>query len=173
MTFSKKHVLSPLAAAALAALLVPGQSLAAAQNFERQEDMAGTATVSLAQAPVPPGGTTPNSDARAGSATYIKTFANFISKTTQQKTVTPEDVQTTSDGGYILLGSTDCTTQACVLAQGGQNDLVSWLVKTDSSGNPQWQKEVGTFNVPPGRLLNWSFVAADEGRRLYYRRRSD
>jgi hypothetical protein len=73
-----------------------------------------------------------------------------ISRTTQQKTLTPEDVQVTSDGGSILLASTDCTTQACVSAQGGTNSLVTWLVKADSSGNPQRQKELGCFSSPPG-----------------------
>ncbi len=84
------------------------------------------------------------------SNSFIKIYSNFITKTTQQKDVTPEDVQGTSDGGYIFLASTDCTTQACVSAQGGANDLVSWVVRTDSSGNPLWQKEVGCFSNPPG-----------------------
>jgi len=86
----------------------------------------------------------------AGSVTYVKTYGNVISGTTHQKTVAPEDVKATSDGGYILLATTDCLTQACVSAQGGTNNLVSWLVKTDSSGNPQWQKEAGCFTSPPG-----------------------
>jgi len=70
-------------------------------------------------------------------ATYIKTYANFVS--TRQEDLTPEDVKATSDGGYILLGTTP-----------GNGNLVSWLVKTDSSGNPKWQKELGCFNSPPG-----------------------
>lgn len=85
-----------------------------------------------------------------GPVTYVKTYANFIRNTSQQKDVTPEGVQTTSDGGYILLASTDCITSACVMAQGNTNPIVNWLVKTDSSGNPQWQKEVGCFSTPPG-----------------------
>jgi hypothetical protein len=84
------------------------------------------------------------------SNTYIKTYGNIVSNTAQQKDVFPEDVQATSDGGYIFLASTDCTTQACVAAQSGTNDLVSWLVKTGSSGNPQWKEEVGCFSNPPG-----------------------
>src|SRR5437899_11436873 len=64
------------------------------------------------------------------STTYVKTYTNFISKTTQEKDVTPADVKATSDGGYIMLATTDCTTQACVSAQGGTNNLVSWLCKT-------------------------------------------
>jgi hypothetical protein len=37
-----------------------------------------------------------------------------------------------------------------VSAQGGTNNLANWLVKTDSSGNPRWQDEVGCFSNPPG-----------------------
>jgi hypothetical protein len=86
----------------------------------------------------------------SGPITYVKTYSNLISGTTQQKDLTPEDVQSTSDGGYILLASTDCTTGPCVSAQGGYNPIVTWLVKTDSSGNAQWQKELGCFTSPPG-----------------------
>ena len=83
----------------------------------------------------------------AGPVTFVKAYANEILKTTQQKDVTPYGVQATSDGGYILLASTDCTTEACSKAQGNTNPLVSWLVKTDSAGNPQWQKELGCFSA--------------------------
>ena len=89
---------------------------------------------------------------KAASApiTYVKTYANFVHGTTQQKDLTPEGVQATSDGGYILLASTLCITQACVTAQGNSNPVVNWIVKTDSSGNPQWQKELGCFKAPGG-----------------------
>jgi len=74
----------------------------------------------------------------ASPTTFIKSYADFTSNTTQQQAVTPEDVQATSDGGYILLASSE-----------GSAD-VNWIVKTDSSGNPQWQKELGCFSSPPG-----------------------
>ena len=38
-----------------------------------------------------------------GVTTFIKTYANFI--TSGQVAVVPEDVQATSDGGYILLAA--------------------------------------------------------------------
>jgi hypothetical protein len=96
--------------------------------------------------------------------TYVKTYGNVISGTTHQKTVAPEDVKATSDGGYILLATTDCLTQACVSAQGGTNNLVSWLVKTDFSGNPQWQKEAGCFTSPPGDYsIGVSLVQTTDG----------
>ena len=71
--------------------------------------------------------------ALAASTTFVKTYANIISNTTQD--LTPQDVRATSDGGYMLLASTDS---------------VNWLVKTDSSGNPQWHKELGCLSSPPG-----------------------
>jgi hypothetical protein len=46
-------------------------------------------------------------------------------------------VQATSDGGSIALAQSDCRS-------------VSWLVKSDSAGTPQWQEEFGCFNLPPG-----------------------
>ncbi len=94
--------------------------------------------------------TTSSTTTSSGAKTYIKTYGNIISNAAQQKDVFPNDVQATSDGGYIFLASTNCTTQACVTAQGGTNDLVNWVVKTDSSGNPQWQEELGCFSNPPG-----------------------
>jgi hypothetical protein len=51
--------------------------------------------------------------------------------------VTPEDVQATADGGSIALAHSDCRE-------------VTWLVKADAFGNPQWQEEVGCLNLPPG-----------------------
>jgi len=40
----------------------------------------------------------------AGPMTYVKTYANEILNSTQQKDVTPEGVQATSDGGYSARG---------------------------------------------------------------------
>jgi hypothetical protein len=82
--------------------------------------------------------------------TFVKTYSNVIHNTTQQKEVTPLGVQTTSDGGYILLASTDCLTNECVIAQGNTNPVINWLIKTDPSGNAQWEKELGCFSAPPG-----------------------
>lgn len=81
---------------------------------------------------------------------YVKTYANFVRHTTQQKDVTVQGVQATSDGGTILLASTSCTTNDCVMAQGNTNPVINWLIKTDSSGNPQWEKELGCFKAAPG-----------------------
>jgi len=86
----------------------------------------------------------------ATPVTFVKTYSNTILNSTLQKEVTPLGVQTTSDGGYILLASTDCTTNECVIAQGNTNPVMNWLVKTDSSGNTQWQTELGCLTAPPG-----------------------
>ncbi len=72
----------------------------------------------------------------SGATTFINTYANFM--TDGQVSVTPEDVQATSDGGYILLA-----------ASFSSEDSVSWLVKIGSLGNPQWVEELGNFNAPP------------------------
>jgi hypothetical protein len=75
----------------------------------------------------------------SSSSAFVKTYAN-VSGTTQFS-VTPEDVQMTSDGGYIALG----TTQSATSGVG-----VSWLVKLSSTGSPQWQRELGCLSTPPG-----------------------
>ena len=51
--------------------------------------------------------------------------------------VTPESVVATSDGGSAALALVDRTSG-------------SWLVKLDTFGAPQWQKEVGCFDLPEG-----------------------
>ena len=59
--------------------------------------------------------------ALAASNTFVITYSDVISGTTLQKDLTPYDVQSTSDGGYILLAASECpfdtrTTQACLAA---------------------------------------------------------
>lgn len=82
----------------------------------------------------------PTAAAASGPTKFIKVYANIINKV--QYNLTPEDVQATSDGGYIVLGLTPPPSS------GGAG--VSWLLKLNSSGTPQWQKEVGCFSLPPG-----------------------
>lgn len=98
-----------------------------------------------------------------GQVKYVKTYANFVRNTTQQKDVTPQGMQTTSDGGYVFLASTACTTNACILAQGNRNPVINWLVKTDSSGNPQWQKELGCLSALTGYSIASSVQQTSDG----------
>jgi hypothetical protein len=70
------------------------------------------------------------------STLFVKNYANVLNGT-KCSSVTPEVVQATSDGGSIALAHADCRS-------------VSWVIKLDPFGNPQWQKEIGCFNLPPG-----------------------
>lgn len=67
-------------------------------------------------------------------STFVKVFSNG------SFALTTEDVQPTSDGGHIALAETGTASGVGV----------SWLLKLDSAGNPQWQKEVGCFKTAPG-----------------------
>jgi hypothetical protein len=51
------------------------------------------------------------------------------------------DVRSTSDGGYIVCGTTRSSGNA-----GGE----AWLVKLDGSGNVQWSKKYGDGSVEGG-----------------------
>lgn len=56
-------------------------------------------------------------------------------------TDTPYSVQQTSDGGYIVAGYTYNNNEGDVGTTHGAPDY--WVVKTDGSGNLQWQKPLG------------------------------
>ncbi len=70
--------------------------------------------------------------------TYVKVYANILNKT--QHGLTPEQVQGTSDGGSVALAETKTS----------KGVGVTWLLKLDASGSPQWQKELGCFKGAPG-----------------------
>jgi hypothetical protein len=71
----------------------------------------------------------------SNSSTYVTSYANVLNGV--KCGVTPQAVQETADGGSIALAHSDCRS-------------VSWLVKSDRYGNPQWQKEVACVGLPPG-----------------------
>ena len=72
----------------------------------------------------------PASSTDATTPTWIRMYGHVLDD--QQFTVTPEDIQTTPDGGYIVSAASSTSPS-----------LLTWLVKLDSSGSPLWQQEVG------------------------------
>ncbi|HET9898306.1 MAG TPA: hypothetical protein VFQ44_25540 [Streptosporangiaceae bacterium] len=70
----------------------------------------------------------PPSPPPSASSTYVKAFSAIVNGTTLN--LTPNEVQATSDGGDIALAQTN--------SPAGQQ--VSWLVKLNSVGVPQWQE---------------------------------
>jgi hypothetical protein len=93
-------------------------------------------STSASAAPAPAGSASGATVAAATTTpgTFVKVFSNG------SDALTTEDVQPTSDGGHIALAETN--------ASGGVG--VSWLLKLDSAGNPQFAEEVGCFKTPPG-----------------------
>ena len=99
----------------------------------------GVSIVPAASAKKPGGGGGGGGGGTSSSAAFVRTYSNLSGTT--QFSLTPEDVHTTSDGGYIALG----TTQSATSGVG-----VSWLVKLASTGVPQWQRVLGCLSTPPG-----------------------
>lgn len=68
----------------------------------------------------------------------MKAYAALVNGS--QLSLTPLDVQATSDGGYIALAET----------QSAAGLGVDWLVKLDANGAPQWQEQVGCASPQGG-----------------------
>ncbi|HJU36596.1 MAG TPA: hypothetical protein VJ716_04155 [Gaiellaceae bacterium] len=78
------------------------------------------------------------------TSTYVKNYANVVNGV--QYDLSPVDVQATPDGGSIALA----TTYAPPPSGAGTGPGVSWLLKRNAVGAPQWQEEVGCPGTPPG-----------------------
>jgi hypothetical protein len=90
-------------------------------------------TFPLAAAAAKPGPPPPSNP-----GAYVKAYADLVNGV--QHALTPEDVQITPDGGSVMLASTTSASGV----------TVNWLLKADSSGTPQWQRELGCFGLAPG-----------------------
>ena len=95
-----------------------------------------TASAAAVNKPRPSPSPSP-SPSPAPSGTFVKAYAAIVNGS--EINLAPEDVQATSDGGYIALA--ESATSA-----GG----VSWLVKLSVTGTPQWQEQVGCASGAPG-----------------------
>ncbi len=69
--------------------------------------------------------------------TWIKLYGEVLGE--RQFSPTPEDIQATSDGGFIAVAQS-------MTSMGHE----TWLIKLDASGNPLWQELVGVPGLPPG-----------------------
>jgi hypothetical protein len=90
--------------------------------------------------PPPP----PPSTSTSTSSTYVKNFASVVDGV--KCDLTPETVAATADGGSVLLALSSRPSAAASESCSG----VNWIATLDAFGNPQWQKAVGCFNLPPG-----------------------
>ena len=92
-----------------------------------------TAASAGAKKPKPPGG-----GGFSTTSTYVKSYGNVLGGV--EYSLTPEDVQQDSDGGWTALA----------LTQASSGVGVSWLLKSSAVGAPQWQEEIGCLNGAPG-----------------------
>ena len=78
-------------------------------------------------------------------STYVKDYVAVVDGA--KCNVTPEAVQTTSDGGSLVLALLSTINNSSSSSCVGSN----WLVKLDASGTPQWHEVVGCVTPPaPG-----------------------
>ena len=61
-----------------------------------------------------------------------------------------QDIQQTTDGGYIVAGSTHSTVGDVSGNHGGED---AWVVKLDASGNLQWQRCIGGTGTDSSRSV--------------------
>jgi hypothetical protein len=78
------------------------------------------------------------------TSTYVKDYANIVNGV--QLDLFPVRTQATPDSGSITLATTDAPSPSGT----GTGPGVSWLLKTNAFGAPQWQEEVGCLSTPPG-----------------------
>jgi len=98
------------------------------------------------------GGTPPPGP--SSSAAFVKAYSNLAG--TSQLGVTAEDVQQTSDLGYIGIATTASSSKS--------GATVSWLLKTSATGTPQWQRQVGCLSGAPGDYsIGVSIVQTSDG----------
>jgi hypothetical protein len=76
-----------------------------------------------------------------------------------------ESVRQTSDGGYIVSGSTT--------SYGNTHGYVFWLIKTDAQGNEQWNRTYGGTSPPAGPIGNTVDLTSDGGYFLLETRHSN
>jgi hypothetical protein len=80
----------------------------------------------------------PSTPGQAFSRPFVTAYGNTSRQV--EYGLTPESVGVTSDGGYIALALTDSR----------DGFLKNWLLKLNTSGRPQWQREVGCASGAPG-----------------------
>ncbi|MFC2121989.1 hypothetical protein ACFLTI_10390, partial [Bacteroidota bacterium] len=81
----------------------------------------------------------------SGSEQWNKVFDNTIDNTSQA-----QNVSQTSDGGYVITGSTGNHIL---------NHLDSWLIKVDENGDEEWNKKIGGS----GNQKTYSVFQLDDG----------
>lgn len=74
----------------------------------------------------------------------MKNYANVVDGV--QYDLSPVDVQATSDGGSVALADTFAPPPS----GSGTGPGLSWVLKRNAVGAPQWQEEVGCLSTPPG-----------------------